>query len=286
MSGNFRQYIQYLFTLTSNSSNALSRIFLSAQTTLYKRKQGIESKASAVTTATTTSVASSLSAPMDSKPAAAVTTPPSRDADALVAACGYGDLDSVASLLDNDRVRIDAMSIDGKIALGSAAENGHLQVVRLLLECGATADVVDQHDNTALCHAARHNHVEIVQELLDGRANADAVNNEGESPLFLAVDNRNVGVVTELLARGADIEKANNDGVSPLFAAAEIGLVEVINMLLTRGVNTGATDEEGDTPLHAAAFSDQAGAARIETTEMLWHLNRDSAGVHHVHADS
>lgn len=68
------------------------------------------------------------------------TTAATSDGDALVAACENGDLDAVASLL-NAGVYPDASNADLMTPLCRATEGGHLPVVQLLLERGATVDL-------------------------------------------------------------------------------------------------------------------------------------------------
>lgn len=145
---------------------------------------------------------------MSSMTAPTVMTEPSRNADALIVAYGYGELDNLLSLLDGG-VHIDAHSTSDATALGRAAECSHLKVERLLVEREATVDLVDQQGSSAMGNAASHNYVEIIHELLEAGANANDVNNHGASPLHLVPGNECVGAVAELLARGVDIEKAN-----------------------------------------------------------------------------
>ena len=54
----------------------------------------------------------------------------------------------------------------GYTALQEAAENGHIKIVRFLLEKGAAVDAVSHKGNAALQWAADRGHLDIIQLLL------------------------------------------------------------------------------------------------------------------------
>lgn len=64
---------------------------------------------------------------------------------------------------------------NGTTPLHFASHEGHLAVVRLLLEAGVAKDVSNAHGATALHLAARRGHLEVVKVLLDFGAQQLAV---------------------------------------------------------------------------------------------------------------
>ncbi|KAJ6178551.1 hypothetical protein N7519_009012 [Penicillium mononematosum] len=116
-----------------------------------------------------------------------------------------------------------------------AAENGHEEVVELLVGCERVGlEIGDMHGNTPLGVAAENNHEGVVRRLLTGPRQADpnARDENGQTPLFAAAYFGHTGVVKLLLeARGIDPQLRNTDGNTALQVAAENGNQEVVEVL-------------------------------------------------------
>ena len=140
-----------------------------------------------------------------------------------------------------------------KQKLLSAARQGDVERVRLLLDRGAGIEGKDAYGQTVLHWAVRGGDVETVRLLLDRGADINAKNNDGVAPLHWATLGEDVETVRLLLDRGADIEaKVGADGPTPLHWAAGNGKVETVRLLLDRGADINAEDEGGETPLDGA----------------------------------
>ncbi|KAJ7246198.1 ankyrin repeat-containing domain protein [Mycena rebaudengoi] len=117
-----------------------------------------------------------------------------------------------AFTLDNGAY-VDIPGVVGDSALRVAAENGHIEAVRLLLENGA--DVNPQTEGwqmgSALLAASRHGHMKIVQLLLDNGAGARA---ELNMALGTAAGGGNIEIVRLLLENGADVHADNGHSMN------------------------------------------------------------------------
>lgn len=111
-----------------------------------------------------------------------------------------------------------------------AAEAGHLDAVRYLLNQGASVDFQNEHGETPLQIACANGHVAVIQLLLEHGANLQhAV--DGVTPLSIACENGHLDAVKLLLGQGATLEAAP-DGPTPLIAACSSGQLEVMAHLL------------------------------------------------------
>src|SRR3990167_4987944 len=82
----------------------------------------------------------------------------------LLAAAGAGDSVAVESAIALG-ADVNAMYDDGNTALIWAAEDGRIDIVRLLLNRGADIDLVNEDGNTVLNFARQRNHTEIIKIL-------------------------------------------------------------------------------------------------------------------------
>lgn len=116
-----------------------------------------------------------------------------------------------------------------------AAENGHEEIVKLLVECERVGlEIADMHGTTPLGVAADGNHEGVMRLLLNGprRANPNAQNEDGQTPLFSAAFYGHIGIVKLLLqADGIDPQLGDTDGKTPLEVASENGHEQVMEIM-------------------------------------------------------
>ena len=91
-------------------------------------------------------------------------------AEALVDAARLGDRAKVVSLLDSS-VSVNTTNRYGVSALGLAAEHGHFDIVRVLVERGADVNVVDTfYGSRPVDFALRGGHLHVAAYLLEHKA--------------------------------------------------------------------------------------------------------------------
>jgi len=135
-----------------------------------------------------------------------------------------------------------------------AAQNGHLETVKRLLDAGALIDLKDAKNFTALSLAVFYDYPLIVEKLLNCGASVDIPCEEGFTPLMTAIK-KSDDVMTELLLNaGAKVNIQNKYGFTPLMLAAENGDYEMVKKCLNcleNGVNLQT--RRGETALYIAA---------------------------------
>lgn len=147
--------------------------------------------------------------------------------------------------------------------LTDAAKVGDYAAAEDALKRGADANGVIE-GWTSLCWAAQEGHTDIVNLLLDADADVNFADAGGLTPLKQAISWSHVGIAEHLILRGADIHHrcASDGGTSVLHTAAAYGLVEAIQLLLLYGADPSARDDEGQTPgdLATTCGEDEAAA--------------------------
>ncbi|KAJ1475027.1 ankyrin repeat-containing domain protein [Baffinella frigidus] len=143
--------------------------------------------------------------------------------------------------------------------LHRAADLDQVEVMRTLLEHGATVNAPDIKNRTALHMAAAAASVECVQTLLAAGGKVDAEDEESRQPIHVCAGRGNVACLKLLLDAGADVNARNHIGDTPLLAATVWGEVAAMTLLLDNGADGNATNLMFATPLAAAkefAFKD------------------------------
>ena len=173
----------------------------------------------------------------------------------------------------------------GVSAVHEAARNGHLEMMKVMLEKGVdvniTMDEPAESGNTPLHVACIYGHGEIVrllEENNDGKTplmllqyldlnttlelvtvflergvDVNAVDNYGNTALILNTQNQCYKkVIKELIRAGADVNIADNNGNTALYHALKYGNQEVARFLVKKGADYNHTNNNGETPMQIA----------------------------------
>ena len=132
--------------------------------------------------------------------------------------------------------------------LDVASVQGHLTIVRLIIENGGDVCTKDNLGWTALHKAAGGGHVEVVSVLIHDDAEINAKDNYGWTALHNAAWGGHVEVVNVLIGNDAEINAKDDFGWTALHTAVWHGYVEVIFLLsntlvMSQGANGGVVDD-------------------------------------------
>ena len=141
---------------------------------------------------------------------------------------------------------------NGEMPLHAAAENNHVDVVRLLLEGGADVDKADLYGNTALMNAAVAGHADVVSQLLGQGAKADLQGSGGQTALMKAAKANRGECVTALVNGNASLDDGDVNGNTALMLAASNGHAQVVKQLLGSGTSTIRRNDAGQSVMDVA----------------------------------
>lgn len=179
---------------------------------------------------------------------------------ALFHAAGNGKVSTVLDLLDKYRANdppyagLEHRSNAGETAIFVAAENGHTDVVMVLLRHGRNPMVWERPEDEDIRAQDLLNQPVSPQPARAG-ANAATPNSLGCTPVWAAASNGHINTVRILVRMfHVDPKIPNNDGENALHAAARRGHVETVSVLVNEfAMTVHAKSKTGQTPLHYAA---------------------------------
>ncbi|KRY77410.1 Ankyrin repeat domain-containing protein 50 [Trichinella pseudospiralis] len=170
----------------------------------------------------------------------------------LLLAVEEGHADVVDVLLQCGAV-VTAPALDGRTALHAASGRGSADLCRVLLQAGALVDAVDVDGRTSLYYAALAGQVGCISTLLQYNADVDVVDTQGRSPLHVAAWVGDEYTVQLLLESGALVDRRDRDGRTALMVSAWRSHTNVAERLLESGADPNARCAEGATALSVAA---------------------------------
>ena len=154
--------------------------------------------------------------------------------------------------------------MNANIALFEAAKHGDREAAEDALRRGADTNAVIENW-TPLFWAAQEGHTEIVDLLLDAGANVNFSDPGGFTPLKQAVGEARIATVEHLLLRGADVSRRckSDGGCTVLHTAAAYGHLDCIRLLLLYGADPKARNDDNQTPYDTAIDCDESEAAAV-----------------------
>ncbi|OAF69319.1 Ankyrin repeat domain-containing protein 44 [Intoshia linei] len=183
--------------------------------------------------------------------------------------CRSGNEDICLELIKSVRksdlqMELNKQSKNDWSALLYASENGHYNIVQILIDHQARVDVFDEHGKAALHLTCENGHEKVAEILLNNKAFVNAKSKLGITPLHLAAHNGYNNLVTLLIKKySATIDCLTLAKKTPLHLAAANGMVDVCRNLQKMHADITATDVNLKTPLHLAAENDHANVVKL-----------------------
>lgn len=178
-------------------------------------------------------------------------------------------------------------------ALHVAARYGHVEIVRLLLQNGASQLMENLDRKTPICISIEYGHKEVFELLvrhgikhycndasllykiissgdldlftilMRNGANVNGSTGFGRTALHLAVIDNNQSALELLLSQGADINCQDDAGRTPLHLAIDLRKQRIFEFLLQSGANVNSWDKQHHTPLHVAVRQNCVNSVRL-----------------------
>lgn len=184
---------------------------------------------------------------------------------------------------------VNELQADGMSALFWAVYYDETDMVRLLLDAGANADIENRFGLTPLIQASMNGNSEVITMLLDAGANPNAYTLQGDTALMNAAKAGSLAGVQQLVEAGAEIDARDTHLFqTPLMWAAADNNAEIVRYLAENGADINAQSaqlifegvQEGGPPGFVAtggltALHHAARENAIETVEVLLSFGAD-----------
>lgn len=148
--------------------------------------------------------------------------------------------------------------------LMEAAQEGHLELVKFLLENKANVHAHTQTGDTALTYACENGHTDVSEVLLYFGAELEHLSEGGRTPLMKACRAGHICTVKFLIQKGADVNRqtTNNDH-TPLSLACAGGHQQVVELLLAHLADPFHKLKDNSTMLIEAAKGGHTGVVQL-----------------------
>ncbi|XP_067661816.1 serine/threonine-protein phosphatase 6 regulatory ankyrin repeat subunit B-like [Haliotis asinina] len=218
-------------------------------------------------------------------------------------ACDSGHIDVVQYLLSLKLLGINSRGWNKRTPVMFAAEEGHKEVIELLINHRADLSIIDKGGNNILHIACKNGHIDVVQYLfslnsldinsrgrkkrtpvmfaaeegykkviellINHRADLSIIDNVGNNILHIACQSGHIDVVQYLLSLNSlDINSRGRKKRTPVMLAADHGHKEVIELLINHRADLSISGKGGDNILHIACQS-----GHIDVVQYLLSLN-------------
>ncbi|KAG5767625.1 hypothetical protein H9Q72_004619 [Fusarium xylarioides] len=188
----------------------------------------------------------------------------------LKAAASGGRLDAVKLLLSkgaDPNKQLQSKANRGQTVIHAATEGGNTQVLEAILDTvdDSSLEIRDRAQRTPLWYACVEGHEDMVKYLLERGASTDVIFDDGENIIPTIVSGgseKNLQLVLEKNPN-LDTDCILADGETPLFKAIYSGHGKIVSILLDRGADVNRRSKYGNVPVFGAIINRQNETLRI-----------------------
>lgn len=164
-----------------------------------------------------------------------------------------GNVSKVKELLEKDPGLLKSRGSHNDTLLHSAVKGDSLDLVKFLLDLGASKDKNNGQYKTPIFYSVIYSDLNMFKLLLTDKTNLNKIDSGGRTLLHYAASNGKKDIVALLLEKNVDLEIKEQAGNKPINYAVINGHIEIAEMLMNQGSVLRTKGEEGRKMLHEAA---------------------------------
>ncbi|UKZ64246.1 uncharacterized protein TrAtP1_005465 [Trichoderma atroviride] len=198
----------------------------------------------------------------------------------FLAASANGHLSVMRQLIENG-ADIHQLDEDGNDALFKATSNGHIGAVEFLIEKGAhrqLSSYLSTSTTPPILAALKNGSFDLARLLLEQEEDLNVkIGSKKQTILHVAISEGQTDIAKLLIDR-VDLALQDADRQTPLFVACSYGRTEIAELLIQHKVNLMTPDKKRRTPLHAACANCHLEVARLLVDNGADAMNVDAKG--------
>jgi ankyrin repeat protein len=153
--------------------------------------------------------------------------------------------------------------------LMQAANDGNKKAVETLIKEKADLNAKDpEQKRTALYFAISNEHKEVIKLLIENGASLENLSEDQETALFMATTTNNYELMKLVIKKNKKlVNTPDNEGTTPLMEAGKYGTKKTIEILLTAGAKKDLKNKLGSTALEIAKENKNEDAIKALSTK-------------------
>lgn len=171
----------------------------------------------------------------------------------LVKASANGNASKCEQILNTIGSNVNAV-FAGHTALQAAAQNGHLDVIKVLMKFNVDLEIEDKDGDRAIHHAAFGNESNVIELLSNANCDLNSRNKRRQTALHIGINKGHVDVVRMLLRCGAHSSLCDSEGDTPMHDAISKKHDDIIEILLEHNADLSICNNSSFNPIHHAAL--------------------------------
>ncbi|XP_076298620.1 E3 ubiquitin-protein ligase mind bomb 1 isoform X4 [Lasioglossum baleicum] len=180
----------------------------------------------------------------------------------LVKTAANGDATKCEECLKRPEADVNGV-FAGHTALQAASQNGHSEVIKILLRYKSDVEIEDKDGDRAVHYAAFGDESGVMALLAGAGADLNARNKRRQTALHMAVNKGHAGAVRTLLELGCHPSLQDSEGDTPLHDAISKKRDDILALLLDHAADITLTNNNGFNALHHAALRGNPSAMRV-----------------------
>lgn len=167
------------------------------------------------------------------------------------------NVDLAKELIISKKVNVSECGKHGYYPIHTAVNIGAKEIVELLIKEKVDVNIQDTlHANTPLIYAVARSNQEIVKLLVEAGASVNETNKHGATALFHTFYTKDLEIIRYLISNGADINKPDNKGSTLVGNCCSLGKLDLIALLFELGANFNVIDGVGQPAIYLAAMTE------------------------------